>query len=86
MDGGDANILSVAFSWTGISGALPFAILLGLFSGAHSLAAKLGLVKSEVIDRGRLHILRALPVAATLMGTFMLRSLQLVWFSIHLGN
>src|SRR4029077_14422293 len=36
MGGGDVKILAVAFLWTGISGALPFAILLALFSGAHS--------------------------------------------------
>jgi prepilin peptidase CpaA len=78
MGGGDLKILAVAFLWTGLSGALPFAILLGLFSGAHSLAAKLGWVKSQVNDRGRRRIPLAPSVAAALICTFMLRSLQLV--------
>jgi prepilin peptidase CpaA len=78
MGGGDVKILAVAFLWTGISGALPFTILLALFSGAHSLAAKLGWVKSQVTDRGRQRIPLAPSVAAALICTFMLRSLRLV--------
>jgi prepilin peptidase CpaA len=77
MGGGDVKILAVAFLWTGISGALPFAILLALFSGTHSLAAKLGWVKSQVTDRGRQRIPLAPSVAAALICTFMLRALQL---------
>jgi prepilin peptidase CpaA len=41
MGGGDVKILAVAFLWTGLSGALPFAVLLSLFSGAYALAASL---------------------------------------------
>ena len=40
MGGGDVKILAVAFLWTGVSGALPFAVLLGLLCSAHALAAK----------------------------------------------
>jgi Flp pilus assembly protein protease CpaA len=40
MGGGDVKILAVAFLWTSLFGALPFAILLAMFSGLHSIAAK----------------------------------------------
>jgi prepilin peptidase CpaA len=77
MGGGDVKILAVAFLWTGLSGALPFAILLALFSSAHSLAAKVGWLKSRVTDSGRRRIPFAPSVAGALIGTFVLRSLQL---------
>jgi len=77
MGGGDVKILAIAFLWTGLSGALPFAILLALFSGAHGIAAKLGWVKSQVTAGGRRRIPFAPSVAAALICTFMLRSLQL---------
>jgi prepilin signal peptidase PulO-like enzyme (type II secretory pathway) len=59
MGGGDVKILAVAFLWTGLSGALAFAVLLAL----HGLAAKLGWVKSQVTDRGRRRIPFAPSVA-----------------------
>jgi prepilin peptidase CpaA len=77
MGGGDVKILAVAFLWTGLSGALPFAVLLALFSGAHSIAAKLDWVKSQVTAGGRRRIPFAPSVAGALICTFMLRSLQL---------
>jgi Flp pilus assembly protein protease CpaA len=77
IGGGDVKILAVAFLWTGLSGALPFAILLALFSGAHSLAAKLGWAKSQITASERRRIPFAPSVAAALICTFMLRSLQL---------
>ena len=77
MGGGDVKILAVAFLWTGLSGALAFAILLAVFSGAHSIAAKLGWAKSQVTAAGRRRIPFAPSVAAALICTFMLRSLQL---------
>lgn len=77
MGGGDVKILMVAFLWTGLYGALPFAILLAVFSGLHGLAAKLGWVKSQVTDRGRQRIPFAPSVAGALIGTFMLRALHL---------
>jgi prepilin peptidase CpaA len=77
MGGGDVKILAVAFLWTGLSGALPFAVLLALFSGAHGIAAKLGWVKSQVTASGRRRIPFAPSVAGALICTFMLRSLQL---------
>lgn len=76
MGGGDVKILGVAFLWTGLSGALPFAVLLALFSILHSLAAKFGWVKSQVNDRGRRRIPFAPSVASALIGTFMLRALH----------
>lgn len=77
MGGGDVKILAVAFLWIGLSGALPFAILLALFSSAHSLAAKVGWVKSQVTASGRRRIPFAPSVAGALICTFVLRSLQL---------
>jgi hypothetical protein len=71
--GGDVKILGVAFLWTGLSAALPFAILLLLFSALHSLVAKLGWVKSEQTETGPF----APSVAGALIGVFMLRALHL---------
>lgn len=78
IGGGDVKILAVAFLWTGLSGALPFAILLALFSALHSIAAMLGWVKSQISDSGRRRIPFAPSVAGALICTFMLRALQLV--------
>jgi prepilin peptidase CpaA len=77
MGGGDVKILAVAFLWTGLYSALPFAILLALFCSAHSLAAKFGWVGSRDTASGRQRIPFAPSVAAALICTFMLRSLQL---------
>ncbi len=77
MGGGDIKILAVAFLWTGLSGALPFAVLLALFSSAHGIAAKFGWVKSQVTASGHRRIPFAPSVAGALICTFMLRSLQL---------
>ena len=77
MGGGDVKILAVAFLWTGLSGALPFAVLLAVFCSAHALAAKLRWVKSQGTDGGHWRIPFAPSVAAALICTFMLRSLQL---------
>jgi prepilin peptidase CpaA len=77
MGGGDVKILAVAFLWTGWSSVLPFAILLALFCSAHSLAAKLGWVKSENTGDGRRRIPLAPSVAAALICSFMLRALSL---------
>jgi prepilin peptidase CpaA len=77
MGGGDVKILAVAFLWTGLSGALPFAVLLAVFCSAHALAAKLRWVKSQGTDGGHWRIPFAPSVAGALICTFMLRSLQL---------
>jgi prepilin peptidase CpaA len=77
MGGGDVKILAVAFLWTGLSGALPFAVLLALFCSAHGLAAKFRWVKSQDTDSGRQRIPLAPSVAAALICIFVLRSLQL---------
>lgn len=78
LGGGDVKILAVAFLWTGSSGALVFALLLSFFSGVHTLAAKFGWAKSKVTASGRRGIPFGPSVAAALICTFMLRSLQLV--------
>jgi len=76
MGGGDVKLLAVAFLWTGLSGALPFAILLALFSSVHGIAAKLGWVKSQVAESGRRRIPFAPAVAGALICTLMLRIFQ----------
>lgn len=76
MGGGDVKILAVAFLWTGLSGALTFAVLLAVFSGAHSLAAKLGWLESQVTASGHRRIPFAPSVAGALICTLILRSLQ----------
>jgi prepilin peptidase CpaA len=77
LGGGDVKLLAVAFLWTGLSGALPFAIFLALFCGVHGLAAKFDWVKSQDTASGRRRIPYAPSVAGALICTFMLRSLQL---------
>ena len=77
MGGGDVKILAVAFLWTGLSGAMPFAVLLALFCAAHGLIAKYGWAKSQDSGAGGRRIPFAPSVAAALICTFMLRSLQL---------
>jgi prepilin peptidase CpaA len=77
MGGGDVKILGVAFLWTGLSGALPFAVLLGVFSALHALAAKRGRVKSQQTETGRRRIPFAPSVAGALIGVFILRALHL---------
>jgi prepilin peptidase CpaA len=76
MGGGDVKILTVAFLCTGLSMALPFAVLLTLFCSAHAFSAKLGWMKSQD-DGYRRRIPYAPSVAAALICTFMLQSLQL---------
>jgi prepilin peptidase CpaA len=39
MGGGDVKLLPVAFLWTGVACALPFALLLAVFAGIHAGAA-----------------------------------------------
>jgi hypothetical protein len=58
-----------------VRAALPFAVLLALFSGAHGIAAKLGWVKSQVTASGRRRIPFAPSVAGALICTLVLRSL-----------
>lgn len=77
IGGGDAKILAVAFLWTGLSGALPFAILLGILSIGHGLVAKRGWLKSQVTESGRGRIPFAPAVAGALICTFVLRALRL---------
>lgn len=77
MGGGDVKILAVAFLWTGLSGALPFAILLALFSSAHGIAAKLGWVGSQLTAAGRRRIPYAPSIAAALICTLILKAAKL---------
>jgi prepilin peptidase CpaA len=77
MGGGDVKILSVAFLWTGIDCALPFALLLLLFASLHSAAAWLGWVGSHQADGdARRRIAFAPSVAAALIAAFLLGCLR----------
>jgi prepilin peptidase CpaA len=76
MGGGDVKILAVAFLWAGLPYALPFALLLAVFSLVHGLAAKFGWAKSQRTDSGRMRIPFAPSVAGALICTFILRAMQ----------
>jgi prepilin peptidase CpaA len=76
MGGGDVKILGVAFLWAGLSGALPFGFLLGIFSLLHSLAAKFDWVNSQQTKTGHRRIPFAPSVAGALVGVFILRALR----------
>ena len=75
MGGGDLKILTVALLWVGPHCALPFAILLLVFGGLHTLAAWLRWVDAQRSD-GRTRIAFAPAVAGALIGSFMLGCLQ----------
>lgn len=77
MGGGDVKILGVAFLWCGLSGALPFALLLGLFSATHTAIAKFGWASSQKSDTDHRRIPFAPSVAAALIGVFLLRAAHL---------
>jgi prepilin peptidase CpaA len=77
MGGGDVKLLGVAFLWSGLSGALPFAILLLLFSAAHAIFAKFGLAPAQQTETGRHRIAFAPSIAGALIGVFLLRAVHL---------
>jgi len=78
MGGGDVKLLAVAFLWTGIECALPFAMLLFLFVSLHAIAARFGWVGSQKIDHDdRPRVAFAPAVAAALIGTFLFGCLRL---------
>jgi len=77
MGGGDVKILTVAFLWTGVECALPFAILLLVFAFLHTIAARLGWAQSQQAnDASRARIAFAPSVAAALICVFMLGCLR----------
>ena|SRR5258708_2312421 len=77
MGGGDVKILTVAFLWTGVECALPFAILLLVFAFLHTIAARLGWAQSQQPDDdNRARIAFAPSVAAALICVFMLGCLR----------
>jgi len=73
MGGGDVKLLTVAFLWTGIDCALPFAILLLIFLTIHTIAAKFGWADAQHTEEDRRARIPFAPsVAAALIGVFML--------------
>jgi Flp pilus assembly protein protease CpaA len=70
MGGGDVKLLAVALLWAGPWCALIFAVLLLLFMGFHTLAAKLEWVEVQRSEKGN-RIPLAPSVAGALIGTFL---------------
>jgi prepilin peptidase CpaA len=70
MGGGDLKLLTVAFLWSGVHCALPFALILTAFALVHMLAAKRGWVRAQQVN-GRTKVAFAPAVAAGLIGIFM---------------
>jgi prepilin peptidase CpaA len=77
MGGGDVKLLAVAFLWTGLACALPFALLLAVFAGMHAGAASLGWVRAPGREGdARARIAFAPSIAAALIGVFALGCLS----------
>jgi prepilin peptidase CpaA len=73
VGGGDVKLLTVAFLWTGIDCALPFAMLLLIFVMLHTIVAKFGWAHSQHSEEDqRARIPFAPSVAAALISIFML--------------
>jgi prepilin peptidase CpaA len=79
MGGGDVKIMTVAFLWTGIECALPFAILLLVFVSLHTLAAGFGWVVGvrQIDDDRRQRIPFAPSITAALIATLLLGCMRL---------
>ena len=71
MGGGDLKLMTVALLWSGIRCALPFLIIVVVAALLHTLAAKLGYITAQRVDR-RMRIAFAPAIAAGLIGIFML--------------
>jgi prepilin peptidase CpaA len=73
--GGDVKLLTVAFLWVGMRGALLLAILLVIFSLLSVVAGKLGWIKTRKVGP-RQEIAFAPAVAGALAGAFLLGAVQ----------
>jgi len=77
MGGGDVKLLAVAFLWTGVACALPFALLLAVFAAIHACAARLGWVRAPTREGdARARIAFAPSIAAALIGVFAIGCLS----------
>ena len=77
MGGGDVKMLTVAFLWIGIDCAIPFALLLLVFSSLHTLAVKLGWLGTHGLnEEARTRIPFAPSLAAALISMFMIGCLR----------
>ena len=73
LGGGDVKILTVGFLWVGLRYALPFSLILLVFSVGHIvMAERFAWVNVKRVD-GHARIPFAPAVAAGLIGVFMLR-------------
>jgi prepilin peptidase CpaA len=70
MGGGDVKLLAVAFLWVGVTGAVPFAILLVAFILLHLFATRLGWARYKEAANGR-RIPLGPSVAGALIGVVM---------------
>lgn len=75
MGGGSAKLLLVAFLWVGLGGAPVFAIMTLVFVLLYVGAARLGLIRSRTREADGWRIAFAPPVAAALIGVFILGGL-----------
>jgi Flp pilus assembly protein protease CpaA len=70
VGGGDVKLLTVASLWVGIGYALPFAVLLLIFSSVHAISAWLGWARA-VQTGSRKRIPFAPSIAGALIGAFV---------------
>lgn len=73
MGAGDVKLLTVAFLWVGLDCALPFAILMLVFTAVHAVAVKLGRAKTCAGEHDhRRRIAFAPSIVGALIGSFLL--------------
>ena len=72
LGGGDVKLLTVAYLWSGVSCALPLAILLLFFTLLYTVAVKIGWAPAMRSGDGRTRVPFAPAVAAAMIGIFML--------------
>jgi len=75
LGGGDVKLLTVAFLWVGMRGALPLAALLAIFSLLLAIAGLAGWIKTRGVGSRR-RIAFAPAIAGALAGAFLLGVVQ----------
>jgi prepilin peptidase CpaA len=75
LGGGDVKLLTVAFLWVGMRGALPLAALLAIFSLLFAVAGLAGWIKTRNVGNRR-RMAFAPAIAGALAGAFLLGEVQ----------